>query len=77
MALLFFRGGVKISEAGPFAGKLESTGKTAGGKATYFVQIPLQKFPPGRYSMQVNVLDPSSDRVAFTRVPIAIMRAQL
>ena len=77
VALLFFRGGVKISEAGPFPGKRDSAGKARSGKATYFVQIPLQKFPPGRYSMQVNVLDPSSDRVAFTRVPIAIMRAQL
>ena len=77
VALLFFRGGVKISEAGPFPGKRESAGKARSGKAAYFVQIPLQKFPPGRYSMQVNVLDPSSDRVAFTRVPIAIMRAQL
>ena len=77
VALLFFRGGVKISEAGPFPGKRESAGKARSGKAAYFVQIPLQKFPPGRYSMQVNVLDPTSDRVAFTRVPIAIMRAQL
>ena len=77
VALLFFRGGVKISEAGPFPGKRESAGKARSGKAAYFVQIPLQKFPPGRYSMQVNVLDPSSDHVAFTRVPIAIMRAQL
>jgi VWFA-related protein len=77
VALVFFRGGVKISEAGPFAGKLESSGKAGGAKATYFVQIPLEKFPPGRYSMQVNVLNPASDRVAFARVPIAITRAGL
>ncbi|HLY60778.1 MAG TPA: VWA domain-containing protein [Terriglobia bacterium] len=71
VALVFFRGGNKISEAGPFAGKLESA---KGGSATYFVQIPLAKFPPGRYWMQVNVLDPGADRVAFARIPLAIMR---
>src|SRR5579859_31154 len=72
VALVFFRGARKISEAGPFVGKLEST---KGGKASYFVQIPLAKFPPGRYWMQVNVLDSSADRVAFGRVPMAIMKA--
>ena len=71
VALVFFRGGRKISEAGPFAGKLESA---KSGKASYFVRIPLEKFPPGRYSMQVNVLDPLFDRVAFARVPLAIMK---
>jgi VWFA-related protein len=71
VALVFFRGGRKISEAGPFAGKFESA---KGGNATYFVQIPLQKFPPGRYWMQVNVLDPAAGCVAFARVPMAIMR---
>lgn len=71
VALVFFRGGTKISEAGPFAGKLESS---KGGKADYFVHIPLAKFPPGRYWMQVNVLDPGAGRVAFARIPMAIMR---
>lgn len=71
VALVFFRGGMKISEAGPFAGTLE---KSRGQKASYFVQIPLEKFPPGRYWMQVNVLDPSADRVAFARIPLAIIR---
>jgi hypothetical protein len=71
VALVFFRSGTKISEAGPFAGKLESS---KGGKADYFVHIPLAQFPPGRYWMQVNVLDPSADRVAFARIPMAIMK---
>ncbi len=75
VALVFFRGGVKISEAGPFVGEFERAGKTGAAKTAYFVQIPLQAFPPGRYWMQVNVLDPSLGRVAFARVPIAIMRA--
>jgi len=72
IALVFFRGGVKISEAGPFPGKL---GGAAHSQASYFVQLPLEKFPPGRYWMQVNVLDPSADRVAFARIPLAIMKA--
>ncbi len=70
VGLVFFRGGVKISEAGPFPGKLVTRDK----KATYFVEIPLAKFPPGRYWMQVNVLDPGAESVAFSRIPIAVMR---
>jgi VWFA-related protein len=72
MALVFFRGGVKISEAGPFPGKLQGSSHS---QASYFVQLPLEKFPPGRYWMQVNVLDASADRVAFARIPLAIMKA--
>lgn len=71
VALVFFRGGAKISEAGPFPGKVQ---KSASTEAQYFVEIPLAKFPPGRYWMQVNVLDPAADRVAFARIPLAIMR---
>jgi hypothetical protein len=74
VALVLFRSGVKISEAGPFLGKIKKD-KNAKGKAEYFVQILLAKFPPGRYWMQVNVLDPSAERVAFARVPIAIIKA--
>jgi len=71
VALAFFRGGAKVAEAGPFQGKLEKAG---GGKAMYFVEIPLQKFPVGRYTVQVNVLDPEAARVAFARVPMAIVK---
>jgi VWFA-related protein len=71
VALVFFRGGVKISEAGPFAGKVESSERN---KTTYLVEIPLEKFPPGRYWMQVNVLDPAAARAAFARLPLAIMK---
>jgi len=70
-ALLFFRGGVQISEAGPFTGKAE---KSSEGKVTYFVKLPLAQFPVGRYQMQVNVIAPALDRVAFARVPLAIMK---
>jgi VWFA-related protein len=71
-ALVFFRNGVQISEAGPYPGRIEKTGA---GNTVYFTQIPLQKFPPGRYLMQVNVLDPAQDQAAFSRIPIAIMPA--
>jgi len=68
--LLFFRGGKKFAEAGPFPGKLE---KSSEQRASYFAQIPLEKFPRGRYTLQVNVLDPAVERVAFARLPMAIV----
>jgi hypothetical protein len=72
VALAFFRRGAKVADAGPFPGKV---GKSSDGKASYFVDIPLAKFRPGRYTLQVNVLDPAHDRVAFARVPLAIVPA--
>jgi hypothetical protein len=72
VALVFFRGGAKTSEAGPFAGRLEVSSQ---GTVHYLVKVPLAKFPTGRYWMQVNVLDPAKDQVAFARVPLAIMKA--
>jgi VWFA-related protein len=71
VALVFFRRGRKFAEAGPFPGKLE---KSTEQKASYFVQIPLEKFPRGRYTLQVNILDPAIERVAFARVPLAIVQ---
>jgi VWFA-related protein len=71
VGLAFFRGGAKVAESGPYAGKAE---KTAAGKTSYFAQMPLEKFPPGRYLMQVNVLDPGAGRVAFRRVPMAVVK---
>jgi VWFA-related protein len=72
MALIFFRNGSQISEAGPYAAK---SVKAADRSASYFTEIPLSKFPPGRYWMQVNVLDPAANEVAFARVPLAIVPA--
>jgi hypothetical protein len=70
VGLVFFRHGRKFAEAGPFDGKLE---KSADQRASYFAQIPLDKFPRGTYTLQVNVLDPSVERVAFARVPLAVV----
>jgi VWFA-related protein len=72
VALAFFRRGAKVADAGPFPGQV---GKSFEGKASYFVQISLAKFRPGRYTLQVNVLDPAHDRVAFARVPLAVVPA--
>jgi VWFA-related protein len=70
VGLVFFRRGRRFADAGPFPGKLE---KSTEQKATYFVQIPLDKFPRGSYTLQVNVLDPAIEKVAFARVPLAIV----
>jgi len=71
VALVFFRGGAKTSEAGPYEGQVAtSTSDTV----RYLVRVPLQKFPTGRYWMQVNVLDPADAQVAFARVPLAILK---
>ncbi|HEY7789993.1 MAG TPA: VWA domain-containing protein [Vicinamibacterales bacterium] len=70
-AVVFFRGGVKISEAGPVPGRLD--GST--GRASYLLRIPLARFPAGRYTLQVNVMDPAVGRVAFSRVPLVILPA--
>lgn len=73
VALVFFRNGIQVSDAGPYPA--ERSKSSGSGGVSYFVRIPLTKFPPGRYWMQVNVLDPGADQVAFARVPLAIMRA--
>lgn len=70
LGLVFFRHGKKFAEAGPFPGKLE---KSTDQKASYFAQIPLEKFPRGSYTLQVNVIDPAVERVAFARLPMAIV----
>jgi len=72
VALAFFRGGAKMAEAGPFRVEIEKAGT---GRASYFVQIPLAKFPVGRYIVQVNVLDPAAERVASAGVPMAVVKA--
>jgi hypothetical protein len=71
VAFVFLRRGRKFAEAGPFNGKAE---KGSAPKATYFAQIPLEKFPVGRYTVQVNVLDPAAARVTFTRLPMAVVK---
>ena len=71
MGLVFFRGGRKVAEAGLFPGKPPQHESE---KARYFAQIPLEKFVPGRYLLQVNILDPAQKRAAFARVALAVVR---
>jgi len=71
VAFVFLRHGRKFAEAGPFNAKAE---KGSALKTTYFAQIPLEKFPVGRYTVQVNVLDPAAAQVAFTRLPMAVVK---
>jgi VWFA-related protein len=70
VALVFLRHGRKFAEAGPFEGKVD---KGSAPRVTYLAQVPLAKFPAGRYTVQVNVLDPAAARVAFARLPMAIV----
>jgi hypothetical protein len=69
---VIFRGGFKMSDAGLSEGNAD---KCSWEKATYFFEIPLQEFPPGRYWMQVNVLDPARNPVAFAQLPVAIIHS--
>jgi VWFA-related protein len=71
VALLFFRSGRKVAEAGPFAGTVEKANST---KATYFAEVPLAKIPVGRYTLQANVIDPSANLVGFARIPMAVVK---
>jgi hypothetical protein len=70
VAVVLFRGGRRFAEAGPFVGKLQ---RSSAERAVYFAQIPLERFPPGRYTLQANVLDPNSNRAAFARTPLAVV----
>ena len=35
---------------------------------------PLESFTPSRYDCQVTVIDPTSEKIAFWRAPIVIVR---
>lgn len=72
LALLFFRGGRKVAEAGPFEGTIQ---KGEGKKTIYFGEVPLAKIPAGRYTLQSVVVDSAENRVAFARTPMAIVRS--
>jgi VWFA-related protein len=71
VALLFFRGGRKVAEAGPFAGTVE---KAIFPRTTYFAEVPLGKIPVGRYTLQAIVIDPAANLVGFSRTPMAVVK---
>ena len=35
--------------------------------------VPLAKLQPGRYTCQVNVLDPTAQKFAFWRAPVVVL----
>ncbi|HMC57697.1 MAG TPA: hypothetical protein VKJ01_00765, partial [Candidatus Solibacter sp.] len=67
----FFRGKVKAFETAP----LQITeGLNAKSKALPVrFSVPMAKLQPGRYTCQVSVLDPASQKFAFWRAPIALL----
>jgi VWFA-related protein len=67
----FYRGDAKAFETAPLAVTegLEPRSKAVPLKFS----VPLGDIPPGRYEAQVTVLDPTSQKAAFWRAPIAIV----
>jgi VWFA-related protein len=67
----FFRGKVKAFETAPLP---ITEGLDAKSKALPIrFSVPLSKLQPGRYTCQVSVLDPSSQKFAFWRAPIVMV----
>jgi VWFA-related protein len=68
----FFRGRVKAFETAPLP---ITEGLDAKSKALPIrFSVPLSKLQPGRYTCQVSVLDPSSQKFAFWRAPIVMVQ---
>jgi VWFA-related protein len=67
----FYRGGVKTFETAPLA---VTDGLDPRSKAVPLrFSVPLVNVAPGRYDCQVTVLDPSGQKAAFWRAPIAVI----
>jgi VWFA-related protein len=67
----FYRDGVKAFETQPVA---VTDGMHPRSKAVPIrISIPLQQLPPARYDVQVTVLEPVGQKVAFWTAPIAIV----
>jgi VWFA-related protein len=68
----FFRGKVKAFETAPLP---ITDGLDAKSKALPIrFSVPLSKLQPGRYTCQVSVLDPSTQKFAFWRAPIVMVQ---
>lgn len=70
--ITFFRDGEKAMETG--AVKAEAVTGSRLGTTPIRLKVPLKGLTPGQYDVQVTVLDPSLDRLATWRGPIAIVR---
>jgi hypothetical protein len=67
----FYRDGVKAFETQPVA-VTDGMVRTAKALPIRF-GVPLTTLPPGRYDVQVTVLEPTGQRVAFWQAPIAVV----
>ncbi len=69
--LSFYRGNVKAFESAPVQ---VTDGLDPNTKAVPIrFSVPLAKIEPGRYTCQVSVLEPSAQKFAFWRAPIALL----
>jgi hypothetical protein len=66
----FFRGKVKAFETAPLP---IADGLTKSKAVPVRFTVPLNQLPPGRYTCQVSVLDPSANRFAVWRSRIAVL----
>jgi VWFA-related protein len=68
----FFQGDVKVFETAPLP---VVDGLNLRSKAVPIrLSVPLEKLPPGRYDVQVAVIEPAGQKVAFWQAPIAIVQ---
>lgn len=67
----FYRGKTKVFET-PMALSSEPF-KVQPQTQPIKIAIPLSSLDPGRYTCQVNVIDPHSQKVAFWRAPVAVL----
>ena len=67
----FYRGKVKAFETEPLQVTEGLNPKTKALPLKF--SVPLAKLPPGRYTCQVSVLDPTAQKFAFWRAPMVLL----
>jgi VWFA-related protein len=68
----FFQGDLKVFETQPLA-IVDGLEKTTAKAVPIRLTVPLEKLPPGRYDVQVAVIEPAGQKVAFWQAAIAIV----
>ncbi|MGH9479542.1 MAG: VWA domain-containing protein, partial [Terriglobales bacterium] len=66
----FYRDGRKVFETAPVRTTAPPAGRA--GTLPIALTVPLARFQPGRYTVQVSVLEPGAGKANFWRAPIAI-----
>ncbi|HEY1341611.1 MAG TPA: VWA domain-containing protein, partial [Bryobacteraceae bacterium] len=67
----FYRGDVKAFETAPLKVTDGLNAKSKAVPVTF--RVPLEKLQPGRYTCQVSVIEPSAQRFAVWRSPVALL----